>query len=276
MLHYHFIIKILFIIIICIFVFVLFQSNNEWVETCKYLKENFSQKKIAISFGGGGDNYISSVNRIHTELSGLNIFDLIIKYTDTELKKDELFWKKNGEFILQNNRGYGYWLWKPYIILKTLNTMDNGDILLYLDSGCEIIADEKSSEEMSNLLDKCNNNELLYTLTGQIEKKYNKMDLLKYMDMDNNTIKNSEQSQATIIFIKKNDKTYKLIEEWYTIACNYHFIDDSNSIEQNDSSFIEHRHDQSIFSLLTKKYSFNNNENKLYDFSPIRISRKRS
>ena len=272
MLKYRFIIKILFIIIICIFFFILFQSNNN----IKKLKENFSQKKIAISFGGGGENYINSVNRIHSELSDLNIFDLIIKYTDTELKKDEIFWKKNSEFILENNRGYGYWLWKPYIILKTLNTMDNGDILLYLDSGCEIIADEESSEKMSNLLDKCNNNELLYTLTNQTEKKYNKMDLLKYMDMDNNNIKNSEQNQATIIFIKKTDKTYNLIEEWYTIACNYHFIDDSISIEQNDSSFIEHRHDQSIFSLLTKKYSFNNNENKLYDFSPIHISRKRT
>ena len=51
---------------------------------------------------------------------------------------DKEFWKKNGDFIEKNKRGYGYWLWKSYIIKKTMDMMKDGDILLYLDSGCEI------------------------------------------------------------------------------------------------------------------------------------------
>ena len=46
------------------------------------------------------------------------------------------------------------------------------------------------------------------------------------------------------------------MKEYYEIGSqNYHFIDDSPSIYINFSCFVEHRHDQSIFSLLTKKYN---------------------
>ena len=40
--------------------------------------------------------------------------------------------------ITKNPRGYGYWLWKSYIIKKTIEKMSDDDILLYLDCGYEI------------------------------------------------------------------------------------------------------------------------------------------
>ena len=49
------------------------------------------------------------------------------------------------------------------------------------------------------------------------------------------------------------DKTRTLVNRWYELCCNYHLIDDSPSIAPNLPEFIEHRHDQAIFSLLTKK-----------------------
>ena len=45
-----------------------------------------------------------------------------------------------------------------------------------------------------------------------------------------------------------------IIKKWYEISCNYHLLTDSHSINQNDNSFEENPHDQSIFSLLCKKY----------------------
>jgi hypothetical protein len=39
--------------------------------------------------------------------------------------------------------------------------------------------------------------------------------------------------------------------------CNYHLIDDTPSKSPNFTEFIEHRHDQSILSLLTKLYDMN-------------------
>ena len=60
-----------------------------------------------------------------------------------------------------------------------------------------------------------------------------------------------------MIFLKKTDINIKLVSEWYNlmISQNYHLIDDSPSIISNDITFVEHRHDQSCFSLLMKKYN---------------------
>lgn len=42
------------------------------------------------------------------------------------------------------------------------------------------------------------------------------------------------------------------------MACenNYHYLDDSKSLEKNHPKFIEHRHDQSILSLLCHIYKY--------------------
>lgn len=48
------------------------------------------------------------------------------------------------------------------------------------------------------------------------------------------------------------DKTRKLVDEWLELCNYYHFIDDSISINDNLKEFIEHRHYQSIYCLLTK------------------------
>jgi hypothetical protein len=239
--------------------------------------DNNTQKVYAMSFGGGSQNFHDAVLRIKNELSNANVFDDITIYTDHDLKKDTSFWNKHKEFIENNSRGYGYWIWKPYLIMKTFEKMNNNDILLYLDAGCELPNNEKNKDKILELINKCNENNILYTRTGHNEKMYTKMDLIDYMNMNNDNIKNSTENQSGFIFVKKNEKTVQFINEWYTIACNYHLIDDSPSILQNDPSFVEHRHDQSIFSLLTKSVKYNfNNENNLIDSSPFLLSRKRS
>ena len=45
------------------------------------------------------------------------------------------------------------------------------------------------------------------------------------------------------------------------IGCNYHLIDDTPSLLENTVDFREHRHDQSIYSLLLKKYNIHSDKN---------------
>jgi hypothetical protein len=46
-------------------------------------------------------------------------------YSDSWLKKTE-YYKKN-KFILDQERGGGFWCWKPYVIYETLNKLNNND-----------------------------------------------------------------------------------------------------------------------------------------------------
>ena len=55
----------------------------------------------------------------------------IIIFNKEEIDID--FYQKNKS-ILESKRGGGYWLWKPYIINKILNKINENDVLLYLDS----------------------------------------------------------------------------------------------------------------------------------------------
>lgn len=94
--------------------------------------------KKFITFCAGDQNFSDAGKRIITQAKNINLFNDIILYTDLFLKNDQVFWNNHSKFIENNKKGYGYWLWKPYIIKKTLEKMNDEDILLYLDCGCEL------------------------------------------------------------------------------------------------------------------------------------------
>jgi len=236
----------IFLFIFLLLIFLLNHKNQE----------NFSQK-IFMTFGGGGQNYINAGNRLVSQANNLNIFDQNILYTDLDLKNNKQFWNKHKKFIENNKRGYGYWIWKPYLIQKTMNNMNNGDILLYLDAGCEL--DYRKRDILNNYINIIHKYYIIGTYI-RIEKNWNKKDLILHMNMNKNKYLNTKQFQGGVLLIYVCNKTRKLINEWYNIACNYHMIDDSPSISKNIKSFKEHRHDQSILSLLIKKYNLYNKD----------------
>ena len=215
--------------------------------------------KYFITFGAGEQNYIDAGQRIITQAESCGIFDKIILYTDEYLKQDSEFWSMHSAFIESNPRGYGFWLWKPYIIKKTMEQLHDDDILVYADGGCEI--DIKQSHLFNQLFDEMNSEHVLGTRIS-IEKYWNKMDLILHLDMKNDKYMNSRQNQATTNMYRVCDKVRDFVNQWYDLACNYHFIDNSPSIKKNADGFQEHRHDQSIFSLLTKKMD-------IYNYKPI-------
>jgi len=214
------------------------------------------QKKILVTFGGGHIIYHNAVNRLCDQANKLNIFDKIYGFTENDLINDSIFWNEHSNFIVNNLRGLGYWIWKGYLIKKIMESeyINENDIILYLDCGCEInIYGKERFIEYLDLTNKYNN---LAFYMGCIEKQYTKMDLFKYM---NTSIENMNNGQLTgnVIFFKKNNDNLKFLKELNDLYKynNYHLVDDSSSIELNDESFIEHRHDQSCYSLLIKKYN---------------------
>jgi hypothetical protein len=205
-----------------------------------------------ITFGSHA-NYTDAAIRLCKQANTFNLFTTITAYTGIYLTKDKSFWKQHGAFITKHKRGFGYWIWKPYLIMKTINQMKDGDVLLYLDCGCELDLSEK--KYLLDYIDIVKQDKIIGCDTHCIEKVWNKRDLIDFLDMDNDEYLTTTQHQAGALMIFVCDKTRHLVNEWYMLACDYHTIDDSPSILPNYPEFKEHRHDQSIFSLLTKKYN---------------------
>ena len=201
---------------------------------------------------GSHANYINAANRLTDQVKELEIFDEIKNYNSNSLKNDPEFWDKHKDFCEKNRRGYGYWLWKPYLIKKTMEQLKDGDIVLYLDCGCEIDVNEKSY--LNEMIDIVKTDNIIGTLT-LADKDWNKMDLILKLDMNDIDVLKTPQHQAGALMFLVCDTTRNIVNEWYNIGCDYHNIDDSPSISKNLDCFRQHRHDQSIFSLLTKKHN---------------------
>ena len=176
-------------------------------------------------------------------------FDTVIGLSPKDI--DEEFHKRFRE-ILEQKKGGGYWLWKPYIIKKTLSQLSYGDYLFYSDAGAFFL---KKVDSLIIELDKQNQDIMGFELP-LIEDQWTKRELFINMKCEGNKYSSSNQILASFILIKKTISSEQFFNKFLKYACVEKNITDSHScsVKQLDC-FIEHRHDQSIFSLLYKKFN---------------------
>jgi hypothetical protein len=205
-------------------------------------------QKHFISFGAA--RYRNSVKRICLEAEKIAVFNKVTGYGEQELFSFPEF-QQHKNFVYSNPRGFGYWIWKPFLIMKYMETMNEGDSLLYADAGCVI--NEKGRKRMLEYFEivKTHPSGIIGFEIPHLEKTWTKMDLVKFLDAEQYI--HTNQLLGGIIFFRNCENTRNLVRQWYEIGINYNLSDDSPSKSPNDSSFIEHRHDQSIFSLLRKR-----------------------
>lgn len=169
--------------------------------------------------------------------------DKVIEYSPEDIEAE--FYNKHKK-IFSSSRGGGYWLWKPYIILKTMKDMNEGDYLLYCDSGTAYI---NNVQYLVDDLEKSQQDIMIFELP-LIEKQWTKDKTFKLMECDIEEFRNSNQILATYILIKVNDNSKEIMSEFLELCTNDKILIDNYDKE---TDLIEHRHDQSIFSLLCKK-----------------------
>lgn len=175
--------------------------------------------------------------------------DRVIEYSPSDIDSE---FKKKNEAIWNNKRGCGYWIWKPYITSKTLEIMNDGDYLMYMDSGACIIDD---IHILIDVLEHDNTDIMLFCLHS-LEKNYSKRDALILMDCDEPEYTETPQRCATYFLLKKSERSTKFIEEWLKYAQDRRIITNEDNVMKmpNYEGFVENRHDQTIFSLLSKKW----------------------
>jgi hypothetical protein len=212
-----------------------------------YIFSNTKQGGYVISFISFGDSkYLNSLQRIKQEALSSLFFESVEIYNENDLPKEI------KHFCDHNPRGYGYWIWKSYLVNKKIKEIREDDILIYCDAGCTINRDGK--QRFDDYIQMIKNNEfgiLSFQMT-HLEKNWTKEDVFKHFDAYD--LADTGQLVATVIILRKNQHTSKIVDLWCeTCINNKSLIDDSINLK-NIYTLYDHRHDQSIFSIIRKKY----------------------
>lgn len=201
-------------------------------------------KRIFVSFAD--TRYIKSLERIksETELFG---FDERYFLTEKDLPKD--FFQNINPMIYR--RGYGYWTWKPYVVKSMLDKMKDGDVLVYSDAGTQFhITGKQRFEEYLSMLSV--DKPFVVFQQPFLAKDWTKGDVFKYLCAEQWQV-NAMQLQlwAGSFILKKTPNTIAVVDKWLDIVKNHiDLMTDKASVSPNLVGFQEHRHDQSVFSIL--------------------------
>ena len=240
-----------------------------------------------------------SAKRFKEQAENMEIYDKIFLFEQSDLNDD---FKKYVKSLLEIGKikGYGYWVWQTYFHKKVLAQLNDGDIYHWCDVGChfnlkgkkrlleyiEMIKEEPTGFlglQYKNLEE--NNN---FSYPNYMEYEYTKSDLIKFFGLKNDDpIIKSPQVWGGSFFVKKCKKSLEIMNEHYEITKNrFDLIDDDEEkfLHKSIPEFIQHRHSQSVLSILVKKakskllsayeseWAINNQGNRTYDhleFFPI-------
>lgn len=203
----------------------------------------------------GDQKFRHSVSRISGEMKSLCENQLV--YTESDIGDS---FKMNSKVDWMTTKGGGYWLWKPFILARSLESLKNNQCILYCDSGsciddAEILKENidhfiKSDEEIYAFQMSCEDrNELQWT-----SRKV--LDMFKLSESD----LNDGQIHATTFLVKNTPLVKSIIQKWFDLASTKPelFTDEYNS----QGEYGKHRNDQSVWSCILKQVRSLNEENR--------------
>lgn len=203
----------------------------------------------------GNFRYEESKKRLCSEAEETGWFDSITSYGPEDLDNN---FKISFENILNQDRGGGYWIWKPYLIKKQLEKINDNDVLIYLDSGCSINKNgKKRLDEYIEILKNGDYGCISFQMNHLLEKTWTTKEIFKQFNVEEDgEIANAGQIVSGIQIIIKNPKSIKLVNTWNETLYENPLLFTDHYRDQH-SYFIENRHDQSVFSVIRKINSMN-------------------
>lgn len=176
--------------------------------------------------------------------------DKVFEYSQQDIRKTT-FYRENRS-ILDQRRGAGYWLWKPYLLLETLKKVPEESIVVYSDAGIEIIRD------LEPLFTICKKNSpfALFSNAGHLNRTWTKRDCFVLMDCDTEEYWNGQNILASFHLWRKCEKSLSFLEQWLSYSRDPRVLTDiaNQCRRDNFPEFIEHRHDQSVLSILAIRW----------------------
>ena len=248
-----------------------YEVQHIWQADFLFIPIEKKQQKNIITFGT--DNLFKNQKiRFKQQATDIKFFDNVIIEDEKTIKS---LLKEHEDFIMNNKRGYGYWIWKPLIIKNQLEKMKDNDILFYLDCGSSII--NNNTNKLNTYINILKDKDIMVFDSDYLTKKFMKKNVINEFNLNKDVLDNN-LIEAGCLIIKKTDFSFKFLNLWLDTMSknNYSLVNDDLLNYEQDKEFIEHRHDQSILTILARQYDniyINNGIHELYNYGPIFHSR---
>jgi hypothetical protein len=178
---------------------------------------------------------------------------------------DEGYRARNAA-ILASPRGAGYWIYKPYIILHyMLHNAEAGDIVCYMDSMYEFKAlFTPWVQEWTQAAPHIGLTHNKPIEVQFLEKAWSKRDAFLLLGVNETATRESNQAWCGFVAFPHTFMSVQFLAEWLTYTQDARIVTDAPSKLLNETpDFIENRHDQTVCSLLAKKWGVH-----MHDFPP--------
>lgn len=161
--------------------------------------------------------------------------------------------------IRLNERGGGWWAWKPFVVLKELEKLQDGDFLLYCDTG-RVYPFKILDRPLTPLLHWLETTEQPFLPGVEIPwsgpmSQWTKRDAFILTDCDEERYYHAPPIQASFSLWKVCPQSRDFVQQWLAWCSDRRLVsDDPNTCgHENLPDFIEHRHDQCLLTLLCLK-----------------------
>jgi hypothetical protein len=214
-------------------------------------------KTLFVTYGSHS-NYLEAAIRLSEQVKQTKLFDKIIVLDDPKLIDLSPYWRKLNKRMQEldapgRHRQAGKTFLMKYVFSDLCTEFD---VVMYADPGCEIPNNLISKMRFKTLLRGAYNFGGIAEQLDYPEYMYTKRALLEFIG-DRPDIRNTGQIQATWFILKNNSLNVNLIDKWLTLTDpTLGLWQDPSERERmsQSSGFIDHRRDQSIFSLLWKEF----------------------
>lgn len=161
-------------------------------------------------------------------------------------------WKREHGIRL-GTLGVGYWRWKPYTILRRLEAMDEGEVLLHADYDLIL------GPNLHNLFCLGQNvarGVAAFHFPCLTDRAWTKAEAAQSLNASARVL-DTAQIYAGLLVLRKTAGSMRFVKEWLRLSLQDgppNLISDDHDTRRQDRGFMHHRHDQSLLSILVKQH----------------------
>lgn len=185
------------------------------------------------------------------------VVETATSWTLSKLRHSEF--SKLAPNISLAERGSGFWAWKPFIILKALESLPDGEIVFYCDVGRKypyILLDHPLGDYVKWM--EAHQQDIMPGVmipwNGPMEI-WTKRDAFSGTGIDGPEIQSASPIQASFSLWKVSPKSRAFLGEWLSACLQRQLVsDDPSETGPEAPVFRSHRHDQSLLTLCCLKH----------------------